>query len=141
MSLRGHCLCGEVRYEVDAELGPIVACHCSFCRRAHGAAFIPVFAVSRNDFRWLAGEENVKVFTTPGGGTRTFTTCCGTRLFNSPRKFPEIVSLIAETLDEPLTEPPAVHINVESKAPWYEIRDDKPQFPALPRAFAKMIED
>ena len=37
--LKGSCLCGGIRYEIDAELGPVTNCHCSQCRKAAGAAF------------------------------------------------------------------------------------------------------
>ena len=37
--LKGSCLCGGIRYEIDADLGPVTNCHCSQCRKAAGAAF------------------------------------------------------------------------------------------------------
>src|SRR5947208_1769811 len=36
--LTGRCLCGGVRYEIDGEIGSVVYCHCSQCRRASGTA-------------------------------------------------------------------------------------------------------
>ena len=32
----GSCLCGGVRYELTAELGPIEVCYCRMCRKASG---------------------------------------------------------------------------------------------------------
>jgi len=37
--LRGSCLCGGVRYEIAGPLSGALNCHCSMCRKAHGAAF------------------------------------------------------------------------------------------------------
>ena len=37
--LKGSCLCGGVRYEIDAELQSVSYCHCSQCRKASGAAY------------------------------------------------------------------------------------------------------
>jgi hypothetical protein len=34
MRVRGSCLCGGIRYEVDGPLGMVVHCHCSMCRKA-----------------------------------------------------------------------------------------------------------
>jgi hypothetical protein len=34
--ITGKCLCGKVRYEINARLGPVVYCHRSMCRRATG---------------------------------------------------------------------------------------------------------
>ena len=36
--IRGSCLCGGVRYEIDGQIGPALNCHCSMCRKATGAA-------------------------------------------------------------------------------------------------------
>ena len=30
------CLCGVVRYEVRGPLRPVIACHCTQCRRTSG---------------------------------------------------------------------------------------------------------
>jgi hypothetical protein len=36
------------------------------------------------------------------------------------------------SLDEEPTIAPAMHFNLESKAPWYELLDDAPRFDAFP---------
>jgi hypothetical protein len=36
---QGRCLCGRVRYEIPGEIYSVVHCHCSMCRKHHGAAF------------------------------------------------------------------------------------------------------
>lgn len=36
---KGSCLCGEVRYEIAGDIKYVRHCHCSMCRKAHGAAF------------------------------------------------------------------------------------------------------
>ena len=132
MARTGTCLCGEVRYRVEGEIGPAVACHCQYCRRGHGAPFSLVALVSRSQFVWLEGEEHVRRFHTPGGGTREFCSLCGTRFFNGPRIAPEMISLVLASFDEEWTQSPVAHVNVETKAPWYEIRDGAPQHPRLP---------
>ncbi len=40
--VRGGCLCGRVRYEVAGPLANADHCHCSMCRRQHGAAFAAI---------------------------------------------------------------------------------------------------
>jgi hypothetical protein len=141
MTMTGHCLCGAVRYRVDEELGFTANCHCSFCRRAHGAPFVPVSLVARSAFQYTAGEDQTRVFDTSGGGSRVFCTQCGTRICNLPRVMPDHLSLVVATLDDEHAVRPNVHINVESKAPWYEIADDLPQFDALPKAPGASTKD
>ena len=44
--LSGHCECGRIRYQVDTGIKDFSHCHCSQCRRLHGAAYA-TFAVRR----------------------------------------------------------------------------------------------
>ncbi len=60
--LTGNCLCGSVAYEVDAEPGTIVHCHCRTCRKTHGSAFSTVTNVPRDRFRWIRGEDLLRGF-------------------------------------------------------------------------------
>ena len=38
-AFRGGCLCGTVRYAISRPLFNVDTCHCSMCRRQHGAVF------------------------------------------------------------------------------------------------------
>ena len=60
--VRGSCLCGGVKYEITGPLMRSGHCHCSNCRKAHGAAFRSRARVRLEDFKWVQGEELVKYF-------------------------------------------------------------------------------
>ena len=83
MSVKGSCLCGGVRYEVDGGLGRVVNCHCSMCRKATGAAFRTRASVKPAAFHWLGGEELVSRYQSSPGETRTFCRVCGATLATS----------------------------------------------------------
>jgi hypothetical protein len=127
----GGCYCGAVRYEFQGEIRLYANCHCRDCRRVHGAAFSTVTSVSTDSFRITAGEDELREFASETG-SRFFCGRCGGRLFNRGRARPALTNLSLATLDREPAEPPAIHINVASKAPWYEILDDRPQFPEFP---------
>ncbi len=127
----GRCYCGAVRYELAGSIGPLVNCHCRFCRRAHGAAFVTSCLVRSQDLRVTAGDAQVREYKT-AEGLRYFCERCGGRLFNRPASTPQITMVLVASLDEEPTAAPVMHINVESKAPWYEILDDLPQYQGLP---------
>ena len=139
MALSGRCLCGEIQYEVEGELPPLVNCHCQFCRRAHGAAFTTISWVPRQAFRITSGEHHLERFIR-GGGYRSFCRKCGTRLFNGLFSDEGFVSVVISTLDEAPLHGPTMHVNLESKASWYEVRDTLPQHDSLPPAAPKAIE-
>lgn len=135
MAHTGHCLCGAVRYELDWEIELLTNCHCQFCRRAHGAAFVTVTLVPTEKLR-VEGEEQV----TRHGG-RHFCRECGTRLWNRTDALPGATVLMVASLDPEPALRPALHFNVESKAPWYEILDDRPQHPSFPAGPVSEGED
>ena len=125
LPLAGRCLCGAIRYELDAPVEVLVNCHCQFCRRAHGAAFATASPVPSQALRIVAGEEELSRH-----GGRFFCRICATRLYN--RAPAGLIVLVVTSLDQEPAIAPSAHMNLESKAPWYEILDDAPRFDALP---------
>jgi hypothetical protein len=123
----GRCHCSAVRYELEGEVTALVNCHCRDCRRVHGSAFITSTPVASRDLRFVAGEASIRQH-----GQRYFCSVCGTRLFNRLDDAPHATMLMVSTLDEEPTVAPAMHLNLESKAPWYTIRDAAPTFEAFP---------
>ena len=126
MAVRGGCLCGAVRYEVGGDLGDADHCHCSMCRRQHGAAFSTYADVEPGDFRWISGEDRVKRYETPSGAGWAFCSECGSTLAGSDGG--TITSIALGTVDGDPGVRPSAHIFVGSRAQWHEIHDDLPQF-------------
>lgn len=126
---QGRCLCGAVKYEVDS-FGPRMAhCHCSMCRKFHGAAFATYGEVNASDFRWIQGEDELQSYTADNGTTRRFCRHCGCSLTFSSVNYPDDrVEIALGTLDSNLDLSPDAHIFVGSKASWSEILDDLPQY-------------
>jgi hypothetical protein len=126
MSVKGSCLCGGVRYEVDSFLR-VVNCHCSMCRKATGAAFRTRARVLLDAFRWLAGEDLVSRYPSSPGEERSFCRVCGSTLPTFFRDRREL-GLPLGTLDDDPGVRPSAHVWVDSKAAWWEITDELPRF-------------
>jgi hypothetical protein len=127
----GGCLCGGVRYEVAGPLAPVQLCHCGQCRKAQGAAFGANIPVATADLRWLQGQALMHEFRASPDKRRVFCGTCGSPLFSQRDTAPEAVRLRAGTLDR---DGDGVrvgcHIQTASKAAWWPIDDDRPQYPA-----------
>jgi hypothetical protein len=126
--LTGSCLCGRVTYEVDAEVGPIVHCHCATCRKAHGSAFSTVSNVPREKFRWTRGEDLLRGFESSPGKTRYFCSHCGSHIV-AARDGRDTVLLRMGCLDTPIAAQPKVHIWRSDAADWYDPKDALPEWP------------
>ena len=126
--LKGSCLCGSIRYEIDGPLDEVRNCHCSMCRKAHSAAFRSRASVKSRDFRWTAGESLVTWYQSSPGTRRGFCSCCGSPLLSRFDDSPEVCGLPLGCLDTDPGVRPAMHIFTGSKAPWFEIADSLPRF-------------
>ena len=125
--IRGSCLCGSVRYEVRGPLGPASHCHCSMCRKAHGAAFGTYARVQKADLVLVSGAEDIASYQSSPDVTRTFCRRCGSTLQFIRATRPNTFALAIGTLDDDPGVRPSMHIHIESKVPWLDINDGLPQ--------------
>lgn len=131
--LTGGCLCGKVRYEIEAE--PLFAAHCSCrdCQKASGAGHTTIFAVPAEAMR-LQGE--VATYTNTGDSgqpvTRHFCPVCAGRLFTTGDSAGPIRIVQAGSLDEPGRIQPAAAIYRKDAVAWDYIDPALPSFEAMP---------
>jgi len=128
--LNGQCLCGGIRYAVADEFRYAMNCHCSKCRRATGAAFKPFAGIERDKLSITAGADNVMKY---GGESAHDIHCkrCGSLLYSVVRDGAFAHVTLGTLVDAPSIRPSS-HIFVGSKAPWYTITDDLPQYQEFP---------
>lgn len=128
---KGSCLCGQIRFEVE-QFAPLTGnCHCSMCRKFHGAAYATIAEARSRHFRWTAGEELLKGYTAKNGTTRRFCSNCGSSLtFASPKADPDLIEIALGCFDDEVPVKPDAHIFVASGAEWARPQDDLPQFEA-----------
>lgn len=124
--VKGSCLCGGIQFEADS-VPLMVNCHCSMCRKFHGAAFGSFAFVPFDDFRFLDGQDLIQLYESSPGGHRGFCRVCGSSVPVLPPQ-PEEVCIPAGLMDDDPGVRPALHLFVGSKAPWWEITDDLPTF-------------
>src|ERR1700754_1416796 len=77
MATQGSCLCGTLKFEIDGPFTLMMNCHCSMCRKHHGAPFVTFAAAPLEGFRWLSGENSVEDYASSPNGTRSFCKVCG----------------------------------------------------------------
>lgn len=100
----GGCLCGAIRYAVAAEPQRVTVCHCQFCQRATGAAYMvePIFQTS--DLSVTRGSPRVYDHRSQGSGKIVhihFCADCGTKLWLTFERFPGSLGVYAGTFDNP----------------------------------------
>lgn len=130
--ITGGCACGKVRYEVAGELKDFCHCHCSICRRIHGAAFATWGGISRDDFKYISGESLLKAYPFSQRANSLFCSNCGSTVLTDFKSESDMLYITVGTVDGDLKCPPGFHQFTGSKAPWFEITDDLPQHDGWP---------
>ena len=124
--LDGGCWCGAVRYRVADQFLYACICHCSRCRAATGSAFKPFAGIESDKLAIVEGDDAVLLV---GNEVLNDTRCatCGSLLFSVVRDGAYVHVALGSLIDSPSIRP-THHIFVGSKASWFEILDDLPQF-------------
>jgi hypothetical protein len=129
-ALAGACECGAVRYRVADEFRYAMNCHCSRCRAGTGSAFKAFAGIEREKLEITDGQDFLLVY---GEEDLNHTRCgvCGSLLFSVVRDGAYVHVAMGSLVDTPSIRP-TKHMFVGSKAPWFEITDDLPQFEEYP---------
>jgi len=133
--LVGGCWCGAVRYRVADEFLYALNCHCSRCRAATGSAFKATAGIEREKFELIKGADHLLVY---GDDELNDTRCatCGSLLFSVVRNGAFVHVALGSLMERPNL-PPSKHIFLGSKAPWFEITDELPQFDEYPSSASR----
>jgi hypothetical protein len=124
--LEGRCFCGAVRYAVTDEFIYAANCHCSNCRRATGSAFKPFAGIERKKLTVTRGEDSLLIFG-DNKGNDTHCKFCGSLLYSIVRAGAFVHVAMGTLVDDPNIRP-TKHIFVGSKAAWFTITDNLPQY-------------
>lgn len=130
--IKGKCECGNVQYEANCKITDFSHCHCSQCRRLHGAAFASFGGIRRNSFRYVTGESAVKIYASSETIDRVFCGNCGSNILVDYKPEPDLLYIAMGTVDGEPECPPGYHQFVGSKASWYEISDNLPRHDTWP---------
>ncbi len=103
MPQTGGCLCGAIRYSVAAEPVRVTICHCTFCQKITGSAYLvePIFR--RQDVSFSGATKTFVHRSDSSGKTVTLNFCgtCATKIHLDLERFPTIWGLFGGTFDDP----------------------------------------
>ena len=123
----GGCTCRFVRYRMTSKPLYVHCCHCRWCQRETGSAFVLNALIEADRVHLLQGR--VEIIDTPSNSGK------GQRISRCPQCYIAVWSNYAGagdairfmrvgTLDEPDRLPPDIHIFTASKQPWVLIPSD-----------------
>ena len=140
MSLAGGCLCGGIRYRVDAEPLWICHCHCEKCRKQTGAPVATYVGFPAGTVTWLAAEPTR--YRSSNDVERSFCPTCGSTIgFHRVHK----TSLALGSFDTPVELLKdgvwTGHVFFGEHVPWFDTSDDWTRYKEFPSWRAEKLTE
>ncbi len=126
--ITGGCLCGAVRFAARRPTLFCIHCHCHWCRRAYGAAFVTWFGVVEEAFTITRGTEHLVWYASSEQSSRGFCSRCGTTLFFRSKASPGEMHMTLANADGPIDQAPQGHAFFDAHVPWVTLGDELPRF-------------
>ena len=129
----GGCLCGKLRYAINADPIFSAVCHCKTCQKQTGTAFRVVIAVPRAA---VSMEGSPKTYLRTGDSGQQvisrFCPDCGSTVVIEPAALAGVAIIPAGTLDDTSWLKPAMEIYCDSAQPWVRLGgDERRRFPKM----------
>jgi hypothetical protein len=126
-AVTGRCLCGAVKFEITLPTKWCAHCHCSMCRRAHGAAFVTFCGVEADRFRILEGADQLTRYASSPKARRSFCNVCGSTLLFEGDRWPDEVHVVRANIDGEIDRKPQAHCYFTDHVDWVDVSDGLPR--------------
>lgn len=131
-TLQGHCACQAIQYRLTDRPLFVHACHCRWCQRETGSAFVLNGIIEATSVTLLQGAPDWIDTPSESGNGQRIARCpqCHVALWSIySGAGPAFYFVRMGTLDTPDACPPDIHIYTESKQPWVILPEGVPAVP------------
>lgn len=137
--MNGRCLCGEIEFAFEPVDNVAMNCHCSICRRSHGADYATQLIAKKDSLRLLSGAPLLKEYASSTHGVRAFCSNCGSRLLNYAKSGSNYLSVALSAVVGDHGIVPSANVQTASKAPWVRLGKALPSFTEFPEDIHKYM--
>ena len=121
----GSCFCGAVQFEIDLPSKWCAHCHCTMCRRIHGAGYVTWVGVDSEHFRLLSDKE-LHWFESSPGARRGFCKTCGSSLFFESERWSGETHIALGCINGMIDRKPQAHASHGSHVDWMPLDESLP---------------
>ena len=122
--MKGHCHCGAVHWESQAEAA--WSCHCADCRRNCAAPVTAFFGLPHEAVAWSGSKP--QIYNSSDGVERLFCGACGTQMAYRTARDAVNIHMYTATLECPGDVPPKFHVFHSDHVSWLELKDKLPRY-------------
>jgi hypothetical protein len=114
----GRCLCGDVALSLAMPSQWVAHCHCSLCRRAHGAAFVTWVGMRAGDVAIEDPHARLQWYASSPGAGRGFCGRCGSTLLFRSSRWPGELHVTRANIEGNVDRAPQAHAYWDTHVAW-----------------------
>ena len=122
-SVSGSCLCGAVKFRLDLPSKWCAHCHCTMCRKMHGAGYVTWVGMEENRFHLEAGEDALAWYQSSEQARRGFCRQCGSSMLFQSARWAGEMHVALGCVDGTIDRKPQAHAFHDTHVDWVPLDD------------------
>lgn len=118
---RGSCLCGSVRFTVAFPSKWCAHCHCTMCRKEHGAGYVTWAGFAAESLDIQSGKDVLQWYQSSAAAQRGFCAKCGSSMLFRSSRWPGEIHVALGCMDDPIDRQPQAHVYHDTRVDWVVI--------------------
>ena len=123
----GGCFCGSVRFIALPPSKWCSHCHCSMCRKTHGAGYVTWVGYEQDQVSMKSGGELLTWFDSSPGAQRGFCSKCGSSIFFRSERWAGELHVALGCIDDRIDRDPQANVFFDEHVDWMPVDESLKQ--------------
>ena len=119
--VNGSCFCGAIKFTADLPSKWCAHCHCSMCRKAHGAGYVTWTGFEQAQVSIDSGTGQLAWYDSSPGAQRGFCRQCGSTMFFRSERWAGELHIALGCIDDALDREPQANVFFDRHVDWMPI--------------------
>ncbi len=119
--VKGCCFCGAVRFTASLPSKWCAHCHCSMCRKTHGAGYVTWVGFESGQVKITDTGTQLNWFDSSAGAQRGFCKKCGSSLFFRSERWAGELHVALGSMDDGIDRRPQANVFFDRHVDWMPI--------------------
>ena len=119
--VNGSCFCGAIAFSADLPSKWCAHCHCSMCRKAHGAGYVTWAGFEQDQVNIGSGTDQLAWYDSSPGAQRGFCRQCGSTMFFRSERWAGELHIALGCIDDEIDRQPQANVFFDRHVEWMPI--------------------
>ena len=119
--VNGSCFCGTITFSADLPSKWCAHCHCSMCRKAHGAGYVTWTGFEQDRVNIGSGTDQLAWYDSSPGAQRGFCRKCGSTMFFRSERWADELHIALGCIDDEIDRQPQANVFFDRHVEWMPI--------------------